>query len=221
MQQVGSFSNLLLYHVAAVENVLVAFEIDLERQPLEVQQTKWKTTTGQLLARKTFHLSLPADRPNDPFAFPYRRSLTFRHRTVIHTIVFCVNVNKRVTDHTLHLEYDYTVDQLSVQKIHTEYSFNDEAILAYLTRNLIYLWMWNTNKLHVCNVATGTANPLQVQIQRSLSSWIHKQLWRKRLLWSPWKICDVFGGREIFGVANEMGVELWFFNPKSVPERGY
>ncbi|KAL1971646.1 hypothetical protein VTN31DRAFT_2267 [Thermomyces dupontii] len=179
----------------------------------EIVPSTFGTTTGQLLAKKTFHLSLPADRPNDRFRFRYRRPHTFGHKTVNH--IFCVDPNRYVTDHTVHLEYDYAVDQLSVQRIRTEIPLNHEALEIYLTPNLIYLWTWNTDKLGVCNVTAGTATLHRIQMLRSLSRWIHEQLRRAR---RPWRICDVFVDRDVFGVANEIGVELWFFNPKSVPE---
>lgn len=39
VQQIGNFSNPVLYHVDAAEDVLVVFEINREKQPAEVQHT--------------------------------------------------------------------------------------------------------------------------------------------------------------------------------------
>lgn len=39
--ETGSFSNLWLWHADEKDDVLVTFEIDWDKHPAEVQQTKW------------------------------------------------------------------------------------------------------------------------------------------------------------------------------------
>lgn len=60
-QKIGTFSSLSLYHVNTSENLLVLFEINWEKQPPEVQQSKWTISTGQLREKKIFHLQMPHD----------------------------------------------------------------------------------------------------------------------------------------------------------------
>lgn len=63
------------------ENILVVFEIDWEKRPPEVQQTKW-ALTGGLLDKKHFPLSLSGCDLHETKLQPrHRSSRTFGHKT--------------------------------------------------------------------------------------------------------------------------------------------
>ena len=84
IQEIGSFSNLWLWHVDLNENTLLTFEIDWNTHPPEVQHTKW-TITGQLLERKDFRLSLPGGRPVDKrelYSPLFEKQCIFGNRTI-------------------------------------------------------------------------------------------------------------------------------------------
>lgn len=109
VQEIGSyrsFESVPLWHMDADENVLVVFEIDWKKCPLEVQQTQWMLT-GLLLQRKNFSLPL-LSRSFERYPQP-RKSRTFGNKTItrLHT----------EDDQHLDLVYDCTIDNLSVRWI--------------------------------------------------------------------------------------------------------
>ncbi|KAL1997088.1 hypothetical protein VTN49DRAFT_7953 [Thermomyces lanuginosus] len=209
VQQIGSFSKPVLYHVEAADNVLVAFEVNWKKLPPNVQQTKWRMETGQLLAKKTFHLPLPPDLPvNGQFdTMAFYRCHAFGHKSVNQLFL--------VTDtcSTIHLEYDYAADRLNVRWIRTADLLNLADFKIYLTPYLIYFCTSETSQVAVYNATTSTVTLHQIQIRRRSSNWI-LQKFRKT---GDQRFVKVFGDREVFGLANEAGVELWFFNPNFVP----
>lgn len=106
----------------------MAFEIAWSKQPPEVQQTKWTTTTGQLLERKTFSLLLPADCPcTTEWAYSWRSDpcSTYGHKPV--TRLFRSNDDPDI----MHIEYNYTVDQLSVRRIHCVESMDRKTVYGF------------------------------------------------------------------------------------------
>jgi len=209
MQKIGYFSNLVLYHVAATEKILVAFEINWEKRPPEMQQTKWKTTTGQQVAKGTFHLPELADHHNDGFKWRFDRCRTFGHKTVNHIFL--------PTDRydTVRLEYDYAVGQLSAQRIRSVDPLYKGSLTICLAPNVICFWTWRSDHIAIYNATTGTVNLPAIQMRRGLSSWIRNKLQRRD---GPRRFWDVFGDREVLGLADESGIELWFFSPRFVPD---
>lgn len=62
----------------------MAFEINREKQPSEVQQTKWTTTTGQQLEKNIFHLAITLGFPvDDRFDFKYDSCRTYGHQKTV------------------------------------------------------------------------------------------------------------------------------------------
>lgn len=79
VQEIGSFLDVWLWHLDAEDNVLVTFEIDWDKRPLDVRQTKW-TLTGQHLDGKK-NPSIAAGSDNvPPNVVPQPRD--FGHRTI-------------------------------------------------------------------------------------------------------------------------------------------
>lgn len=62
-RKLGRFSDLWLWHIGPDGDMLVAFEVDWGKYPLEVQKTKW-TLGGWLLERNRFLLSRSDRRMN-------------------------------------------------------------------------------------------------------------------------------------------------------------
>lgn len=212
VQSIGSFSNLKLCHMDAAENILVAFEINCEKHPLAVQQTKWRTTTGQLVEQKSFFLSMP-DRPVGPSFWIYNEcSRTFGHKTVTQLFTWS---DKYATGR---LEYDHAADRLSVQWVYCNEIIQEYPERAYLTPNLYYRSSTKVDKIAVYNATTGTAtlhaklldsrNMIRISSPKSISQKIRLGKW----------VFDVFGDREVLGLAVETGVHLSFFNPKFAPD---
>lgn len=108
VQKIGNFSRLSLYYVSAIENVLVTFERVGLDQPPKMQQTKWKTTDGQLLEEKVFYLHLPADCPKRYFISPSFCRISSR-KSVAYFMEYFDNLAMMC------LEYDHAVDRLSVR----------------------------------------------------------------------------------------------------------
>lgn len=121
IQEIGSFTDLRLWHLDVTEDVLVAFEINLLKEPAEVCQTKWSTMTGELLDRKAFHLELPAGLvPVDLYDYVCNNgSNTYGHKSV------CQLLFKTEDRVIIHLEYDYAVDRLSVRSLHCTEPINN------------------------------------------------------------------------------------------------
>lgn len=214
VQKIGSFSYLKLFHVAAAQNILVAFEMNLEKQTSEIRQTKWTTTTGQLLEEKFFHLSMWADQAmgkKKPLSNTYFR--TYGHKTVaqIHYITHpCA---------TMHLEYDYTNDLVSVQLIRSV-DPGDEPIHGNypisITPYLVY--RWTRKRVHpvTYDATTGISvrHSCHIQNIRALlpRNSVDQQIEEHNVFWFL-----SIGDREAFGLAGDGGIELWFCNPNFVP----
>lgn len=216
IQEFGSFAYLRLCHLDATENVLVAFEIDLMKQPAEVRQTKWTAATGQLLDKNIFYLELPAGLdPVDPYEYVRTDCcITYGHKTVTQ-LFFETN------DYTtIHLEYDYAVDRLSVQCIHCAEPINNwvwYSRSAYLTRDLVYRYSVETGQVTVYNANTRTVTLHQIQLLDNSSNPELHQSQKAGIPSMSWTK-DVFGDREVFGLSSQAGVQLWFFNPKFAPD---
>lgn len=216
---VGSASNLILCHMDVAKNMLVAFQVSRYELPPKVWQTKWSTTTEQLLERKMiFDLPMPDDRP-----VCYRDSepwRTYGHRTVAQ--LFFATANQV----TLHFEYDGSVDRLSFRWINCAEPMNAEfprKESAYLTPNLFYHFSTTTGQFAIYNTRTGTATlrtaPLRASYAiKNYSSWKWiRQQWQGATPFDP-PFSHVCGDREAFGFANAIGVQLWFFNENFAPD---
>ncbi|KAL1973755.1 hypothetical protein VTN31DRAFT_5315 [Thermomyces dupontii] len=205
-QEIGSFSHLKLCHVDPTDNVLVAFEIG-GNQPPEVQQTKWLTTTGQLLEKKNFYLQVPADCPVKMNVELFRSACrTYGRKTVAQWMFW----NDRAP---IYYEYDYTIDRLDVRWIDRADAIVRWGLIyrsVFLTRNLVYRFLPQTKEIVVYNVSTGA---------ETLQSLIGEQGQKHPLICeTDSREFNVFGDREVFGVTNKIGVELWFFNPNFAPD---
>lgn len=220
VQKIGSFSRLWLYHVDAAKNILVAFEIDWSEEQPEVQETKWVTTTGDLLEKKTFYLSFPAGQPAkwnyDKGFDPYH---TFGYKTVTNLFL------EIATPAATFLEYDYAVDQLTVRWIDCEAIYK-EALChgsAYPSRNLVYRYDSETCNVVIYNATTGTVTLHPVQFGPNRMNWARSSSIstpRGRATRDNYvpRYLRVFGDREVFGLANRSGVQLWFFNHNFAPD---
>lgn len=221
VQKIGSFGDLRLYHLAAAENILVTFEINWEKPSPEVQQTKWTTTTGQPLERKVFHLPLPADDPIKRFEHALDTCHTYGHNTVTQSYHATGKYAR------IHLEYDYADDRLRVRLLHCDKYILDEVsqdYSAYLTRNLVYRCTFETGEVAVYNSITGkvTLHPIKLPgshalMADTLSNSTFKESEDVDTPFSE-EYLQVFGDREVFGMANLTGIQLWFFNPKFAPD---
>lgn len=123
--------------------------------------------------------------------------------------------------------YDHTVDRLNVRWIKCTVPINKFAFLGScgsVTPHIIYRWVHQLKGIGVYNAATGaaTVHPYQLDTReisaRSLLANLpppgrpmdNKDIIRFSL--------QPFGDREVFGVASEDGMQLWFFNPDFVPD---
>lgn len=221
VQKIGNFSHLILYHVDAAENVLVTFDTERIDQPPKVQQTKWATCTGQLLERKIFQLPLPPDvRIKD--AADRDQYRTYGHKTVKQ---FFTSKDKLVI---IHLEYNYAADRLNVRKIDCAESTNEKTKFsitshADLSGQLAYHYIKDTRDIVIQDATAGkaTLHPVLASrndvIQAPTSPDFKPQRWGARNTFSP-VYSAAFGDREVFGLVNRAGVQLWFFNPNFTPD---
>ncbi|KAL1974023.1 hypothetical protein VTN31DRAFT_5583 [Thermomyces dupontii] len=122
----------------------------------------------------------------------------------------------------MHLEYDYSVDRLSVRWIREPlfsgiiYDFS-----ACLTPNLVYRFSTMTGQVAAYNATTGTVTRRSVWFpgnhvlgnRPSLGSNLQ---WQTEILFD--RPQAVFGDCEVFGLVNDSGIQLWFFNPSFVPD---
>ena len=209
VQEIGSFSNLKLWHVDVAENVLVAFEIDLlKKYPPEVHQTKWTTTTGKLLEEKIFHLPLPVDLPLRRL----RRLHINRHpcHTYGHKTVTQLFVKDKYG--TIHLEYDNSIDRLSARWIRVFNPLEKDVIRyspVFLTPYLVYRWTFGADETTVYNAGTGriTLHSVLDSSTKSMLEGFHSE---------P-HFSDISGHRQVICFANNTGVLLLFFNPNFAP----
>lgn len=151
VRKIGDFGDVWLWHMDADENVLVTFEMNRSKRPLEVQQTKL-TLTGQLLEKKQFSLSVSGPGLDDPKLIKDIRP--FGRKTVTRL----ASMNEDVT---MVLMYDHAIDELSLRWIDhllppktTELS----RLCEMLTPHIFYQWNSDLNRVHVSNTATGTSS---------------------------------------------------------------
>lgn len=219
----GSFANLCLWHVDADKSVLVAFDINWEADPPEVSQTKW-SLTGQQLDSKQFFLPM-GGRQVDRDSVSRSRSRCYRNfgdKSV--TQLFPRGDNNA----TLHLMYDYPSDNLSARWIESAEPINRKVsvgLCAILTPEIVYRWGNQLRRIAVYNANSGTTtlHPYRLDIREetglNLLSPPRPQRWRQRRAMSyRERTLRPFGDNDIFGVASEDGAQIWFFNPKFLPD---
>ncbi|KAL1997556.1 hypothetical protein VTN49DRAFT_87 [Thermomyces lanuginosus] len=211
----GRFSDPSMLHIAPDEDVLVVFEVNWKMATPLVWQSKWSLTTGKLLEEKQFCLPLEGRFHISPHKRTIFRALffdsTFSYRTVSwHALA---RSNGKQAD--LHLIYDYTADELRARWIecaglHREpYNFNRPAIL---TPNFTYYFALNIKQPAVYNVPSSTTTLLPDKLDTRVVAGSESLQGR----FAPF--FHSFGDQEVFGLAGEGGVQLWFFNPNFVPD---
>lgn len=203
VQSIGSFCDLRLCHLNTAKNTLVAFEIYWGDHPVEVRQTKWEMTTGQLLEKRVFGLPMPADcdkmpnrffrrKGNDPHLFFNLKcddSSTFNQKTVTQSLLGCLHSKKKYVA-TILLEYNETLGQLSAQWINCAKPIDEGDYCAtYLARKSIYRRGSEPKDLDSHKIST------------------------EQTLDTPFAPRRIFDDREIFGMVSGDRVQLWFFNP--------
>ncbi|KAL1992162.1 hypothetical protein VTN49DRAFT_4194 [Thermomyces lanuginosus] len=226
-QTIDYFSHLWLWHVDADKNILVTFEINWDTDdtdPAEVEQTMW-TLTGDLLDRKHFHLSSSGRRMDwwplknsqrEVFTSNICFTHTFNHKTVRR-----VYYNENYT--TLDLVYDGSIDKLSVRW--NSYDYDRDAFsdfYAFLLPDISYHWRMISRRLEIFNA--------DKQVQTMLPYQLHPQETRFRELLTAAtprrNLLDSisehffhsFGDSEVFCLASNDGIQLWFFNPNFTPD---
>lgn len=218
--------NLWLWHVDADANILVAFEINWDMHPINVRQIKF-TLTGRLLDSKRFRRSLP-DGPVD--------KSRFKRPTLSRVCTLGSKSIRRLPygDYdgtTIDLVYDYATDKFSIrQNEFTPFCFNRENSIC--TSQIAYDWLPWHGALAISNAGnnTRTIRPYrlhagEVALYRSyrpryrpdyhpgISAQTPKYWWTEYTFFAL-----PFGDREVFGVASEDGIQVWFFNPKFTPD---
>lgn len=117
------------------DDVLVVFQVNWEKHPPEVVQTKWKTR--ELLEKNRFHLSLTEGRVDNAIV---SRPLDFcppthSHKTVVKHCVSGRDAQIAITME-LHLMYDHITEKLNAKLIEyppsTAIEAHDPASLAHL-----------------------------------------------------------------------------------------
>lgn len=219
-------SDLCLWHTEQDENVLVTFEIDWDADPPKVQQTKWQLNNGEQLDRKKFNLSQGGRRVKKS---ELRRTPNDWYRSYDHKTVTELHFSNDPFA-TLHLVYDHTLDRLSVRWVESSMPINQFAFpgnCGSLTPHIIYRWVHHLRGIGVYDATTGfaTVHPYQLDSREVRARNLLDA--RRRLPPTPRPIENTdhfrsslqpFGDREVFGVASENGIQLWFFNPDFAPE---
>lgn len=222
LQKIGPFSNLDLWHVDADEDVLVTFEIDWANNLPEVQQRKWSLTRGEQLDRKRFNLSV-AGRHVDRKSL--KQSFNDWYRTSGHKTVTALYTSVNDPYSAIRLTYEHAVDRLSLHWIDCTKPIDDFAVPGRcdsLTPYIIYRWAVRHRGIVVFNATSNTATVYPYQLHagevttRRLFG-AHVPLRRRQ---APMTLLMPlsFGDREVFGVATDDGIQLWFFNPNFVPD---
>lgn len=173
---------------------------------------------GPATWKKSFQLSLSAEplNLNDLIPGCYR---TYGSKTVSQLFL----KTEKYLYATIHMEYDYSDDQLSVRWIYATDPLDKDAHRYHstsLTPYLVYRWTGIPRPPAIYDTAAGTAilhskDMLDFRvITRNLGAGIPHL---KSLV--PSLRC--FSDREVLGLAGEGGIEFFFFNPNfnpNVPE---
>lgn len=140
------------------EDVLVAFQVNWKKNPLEVQKTKWKLMTGELLEKKQFHLMIDHIGVVNEGAV-LQRSGTNRHTLGHMTVCELFVVSEGKLKYLL-LRYDHAIDELSARWTEYPPSFSrpggmaDSIVLP--TSNIVYYWDRNARQSAIYDITIGT-----------------------------------------------------------------
>lgn len=221
IQEIGSFHEPDLWHVDLDKNVLVVFEIKWKEWPLEVQQTKW-TLTGELLDKKDFNLSLP-----DCYAdFASKRiSVVFNCFSRAYGDKTITRIQSKRNGRLMDLIYNQTNEELSVRIIDPSQLIMRNPYwnyCAFSTTDIIYRWNNSRGHVEIFDVVrrTSTTRPYRLHTQegriRELLALPGKK--HESAIDSNGTFIVPFGDHEVFGLASNDGVQVWFFNPNFAPD---
>ena len=190
-----------------------------------MEQTKWTLTTGELLEKKRFRLSLAGHHSRVHkrwLGMPSGSCYTCKNSAV--TESFLLTNDYKVDIHFL---YIHAIDELSARWIECNSLHKDNSRLNpffILSPNTVYYWAQKVRKPAVYDTANGTTTLPLYQLD--------SRVFAKRKMYDSWlrngnqpesedmelgKI-EPFGDQEVFGLAGVGGVELWFFNPNFIPD---
>lgn len=219
----GAYGQRFLWHLDVDGGILVVFEsvyAGLKHlTEMQVQQTKW-TLTGKLLDKKQFPYP-PSDRPLDKLRFMptlYRNNRIFGHKAV-NRMLSEIDGKITLTDFL----YDYAIDKLVIRCIDCPAPIDRISFAGYpyefLTPSISYQWNSHLCQLQIINFAndTSTMRPYQLHTREVRTrQWLNEHKHQSEL--KEGDHLGLFGNREVFGLISSYGIQLWFFNPKFVPD---
>lgn len=132
---------------------------------------------------------------------------TFSRGTVTRNIFYSYDLEA-----DMHLMYDYATDKLSGRWFeyvnhHGQSPKLERHHPVILTPGIVYYWAEDIRQPVIYDVASGRTTRPRYQLD-------DRMLCSKKD--SPF--FQPFGDQEVFGIAGEGGIELWFFNPNFVPD---
>lgn len=125
---------------------------------------------------------------------------------------------------TIDLIYEPAIDKLSVRWnwFHPDISSRASCHSAFLSPNIVYHWNRKHNCLEIIDDYNQTRNrhPHRFDIREVKTSiGFRKPLGRVESMLHDYRpTLEAFGDREVFGLASDDGVQIWFFNPHFVPD---
>lgn len=147
--------------------------------------------------------------------FPPRlhMSRTFGHKTI--TRLYLTDDRKFVMD----LMYDYTGDKLSFQWIDHPLPL-DSWSWDMLTPYITYEWNSRVSRLDIYNTTNGTTtmNSRQIDIREVCSSELLHEHSHQSNIEDGIAHVQLAGNSEVLCLASDEIIQLWFFNPKFVPD---
>lgn len=226
VQEINTFIDLCLWHLDAGGNMLVAFEVDWDKHPPEVRQTKW-TLSGQLMDRRHFSLSLSDLRVDRKIHKPSREFIMLP----IDSNITNGSRTARILPYRdsyypycqIRLIYDHTMDKLSAQWYDNSppsYFLSNTPIIVIPCPYLMSRWEKHTRLFKVYNIHDGTTLMHRYRLDAREAGLREKLVPRPGHKWSIFDrepILRMFGDREIIGMASEDGIQFWVFNPNFTP----
>lgn len=236
-QKINTFSDLFLWHLDADDGILVAFEIDWDKRPPAVRETKW-TMTGRVVERKHFPLSLSDYRVNREILEPSKDFIqltvdtntdsAFGHHKTVTQLRYS---DPRCGNCWISLTYDHTVDKLSARwddDFPPVYDMTNTPVIATLSPKIMYRWdrFLKVLQLFYRELGMMDMKPYQLDAREVLT---RKRLRTRLPAQLPATldydainkddelVLPIFGDREIFGVASEDGIQFWIFHPNFTP----
>lgn len=225
VHEFGLFADdLWMWHADADDNVLVTFEFNFNVHPPAVRETKWVLTGGELLDSKRFPLTLGGRRVEKTIIC--RQIDQWCHTYGDKTTTQLYNIEDK--NFLMHLTFDYATDRLSVRWIDCVEPIGVVSIWGRYSSpapHIIYRWApQQLRGFMVYNAATGitTVRPYQADVRELSAHKLFGAVSRHARFMQPdpqntfpLKCC---GDREVYFVASDEGLQLWFFNPDFVPD---